>query len=529
MSETIPGYDPTRDADGAHFDEEIAQDAVDFFETVLKHSKGAKAGKTFLLEPWQKAIVKNLFGWIRPDGTRRYRESLIYVPRKNGKTEMSAAIICYLLFCDGEPGAQLYVAAADRDQAKLLFTAAENMIRQSEWMSAEARIYRACNSVVVGTSSFKALSTDVPTKHGLDSSGIIIDELHAQPNRELVDVLTTSTGARRQPLVVHITTSDYQRESICNEKYDYASKVRDGILSDPSFLPVIYEARPEDDWTSPEVWAKANPNLGVSLNYEYMARECQRAQESPSYENTFKRLHLNIKTEQDVRWLKMDRWDSSDGPVDEEKLAGCSCWCGLDLSTTTDISAFSMVFPDGAGRYDVLCRFWVPDENARQRERRDRVPYLRWISDGWITATSGDVIDYDVIRRDINELNTRFAIQEIAADRWNATQLITQLTGDGFTIFAFGQGFRDMTSPTKELEKLVVAGRLRANGNPVLRWMASNVSVEQDAAGNLKPAKNKSSGRIDGIVATIMGLARATAQPTSGGSIYDNDDHITFL
>ena len=251
--------------------------------------------------------------------------------------------------------------------------------------------------------------------------------------------------------------------------------------------------------------------------------------ESPSYENTFKRLHLNIKTEQDVRWLKMDRWDASDGPVDEEKLAGCSCWCGLDLSTTTDISAFSMVFPDGAGRYDVLCRFWVPEENARRRERRDRVPYLRWISDGWITATSGDVIDYDVIRRDINELNTRFAIQEIAADRWNATQLITQLTGDGFTIFAFGQGFRDMTSPTKELEKLVVAGRLRANGNPVLRWMASNVSVEQDAAGNLKPAKNKSSGRIDGIVATIMGLARATVQPTSGGSIYDNDDHITFL
>ena len=232
-------------------------------------------------------------------------------------------------------------------------------------------------------------------------------------------------------------------------------------------------------------------------------------------------LHLNIKTEQDVRWLQMDRYDASDGVIDEAALQGKPCWAGLDLSTTTDLSAFAMVFPDNEGGYDVLCRFWVPAENAKQREHRDRVPYSFWIRQGWIKETSGDVIDYDVIRADIGELGKCFDIREIAADRWNATQIITQLAGDGFNIFAFGQGFRDMAAPTKELEKLVISGKLRANKNPVLRWMASNVSVEQDAAGNVKPSKKKSSERIDGVVATIMGLARASLQSNEFQSVYE--------
>ena len=372
-----------------HFDEAIAQDAVDFFQTALKHSKGEKAGKFFLLEPWQKAIIKTLFGWIRPDGTRRYREAFIFVPRKNGKTEIAAGIIAYMLFCDGEPGAELYCAAADRDQARLLFTAVENMVNQSDWMSSEAKIYRATYSIVLGTSSFKALSSDAPTKHGLNAHAIVIDEEHAV-SRELVEVLTTSTGAKRQPLIVHITTSDFNRISICNDRYDYATKVRDGIISDPSFLPVIFEARLEDDWTAPEVWAKANPNLDVSISREYLERECQRAQESPSYENTFKRLHLNIKTEQDVRWLSLEQWDAGDGEIDVAELEGQPCYCGLDLSTTTDLSAFAMVFPreDPKG-FDVLSHFWVPAENAAKSEKRDRVPYLQWIREGWITATEG--------------------------------------------------------------------------------------------------------------------------------------------
>lgn len=517
----IPGYDPRRDTGGARFVEEAAQDAIDFFAE-LKHVKGALAGKPLKLEPWQEVIIRNLFGWIRPDGTRRYREALVYTPRKSGKTTIAAAIMLYMLFADNEPGAELIVAAADRDQARLVFSTAEGMVRQSEWMMSECQIYRASHTIVMGTSSLKAVSADAPTKHGLNAHCVVVDELHSQPNRDLVDVLTTSTGARRQPLVVHITTADFDRESICNEKYAYARRVRDGIISDPSFLPVIYEAPKDSDWTDPKVWQIANPNLGVSIGLDYLERECQRAKESPAYENTFKRLHLNIVTEQDIRWLQMDRWDASDGSLDLARLVGRQCWAGLDLSTTTDLSAFVMVFPEADGHYAALCHFWVPEANARQRERRDRVPYLQWIQHGLITATPGAVIDYDYIRRDINALRERYDIREVAADRWNATQLIGQLAGDGVEIFAHGQGYKDMTAPTKELEKLVIAGKIRTNNNAVMRWMASNATVEQDAAGNVKPSKKKSTERIDGLVALVMGLGRAMIRTDDEGlSFFD--------
>jgi phage terminase large subunit-like protein len=324
----------------------------------------------------------------------------------------------------------------------------------------------------------------------------------------------TSTGARRQPLIIHITTADFDRPSICNEKYDYACKVRDGIIHDPAFLPVIYEADRDDDWTNPEVWAKANPNLGISVSLQYLERECRRAQETPSYENTFKRLHLNMKTQQDVRWLGMEAWDAcGEEAIEESVLEGQECFAGLDLSTTTDISAFVLAFQDEEGVLTVLPRFWIPEDSALKRERRDRVPYVDWARQGLIETTPGNVIDYDRIRTHINDIKDRFKITEIAIDRWNATQLATQLQGDGFEVVAFGQGFKDMTAPTKELEKLVMSGKLRHAGHPVLRWMASNVAVETDAAGNLKPSKKKSTERIDGIVALVMALGRLMVTP----------------
>ena len=419
-------------------------------------------------------------------------------------------------------------AAAERDQARLVFEMVKHQIEAEPELASRAEIFKY--SIVVGSNSYKAISADSRTKHGFNTHLAVIDELHAQPDRELVDVLTTSTGARRQPLIIAVTTSDFERESICNEKHEYACKVRDGIIDDTAFLPVIYEASIDDDWTSPEVWRKTNPNLNVSVSEEFLAAECKKAKEEPAFENTFKRLYLNIKTEQAVRWLQMERYDASDDVIDDATLIGKACWCGLDLSTTTDLSAFSMVFPDCDGSYDVLCRFWVPESNARKRAKRDRVPYTQWIKDGWITATPGDVIDYDVIRRDINELKKQYDIREIPSDRWNATQLIGQLEGDGFTVFAFGQGYKDMTAPTKELEKLIIGGKIRFGRNPVLRWMASNVFAEQDAAGNLKPSKKKSSERIDGVVATIMGLGRAMAMPVATASIYDRPEkELVFL
>jgi phage terminase large subunit-like protein len=517
----IPGYDPVKTAPaGFWFDHKTADKAVGFFETYLSHIEGEKAGQPLILEPWQAAQVGCAFGWKRPDGSRRYREVFDYEPRKNGKTTKCGGLVNLVAFCDGEAGAQIYSAAADREQATLIYRQAKGMILNNPQLQDGVRVYATYKSIEYpGGTVYKALSADADTKHGFNSHFIIVDELHAHPNRDLLDVLMTSTGSRRQPMMWMITTADFDRDSICNEKLDYAQKVRDGIIEDPSFLPCIYEASTEDDWTSPAVWRRVNPNLGVSISEEYLARECGRAKESPAYENTFKRLHLNISTQNDVRWLQLEKWDACNGAL--LPLEGRECWGGLDLSTTTDIAAFVLVFPHEDGSYDVLPRFWVPQDNAERRERRDRVPYKLWIAQQHIKATPGNVIDYDVIRADINVLREQFNIKEIPVDRWNATQITTQLEGDGVTMVPFGQGFASMTAPTKELEKLVIDGQVRHAGNPVLRWMASNVSVEQDAAGNLKPSKKKSTEKIDGIVALIMGLGRAMVRPNSK-SVYED-------
>jgi phage terminase large subunit-like protein len=521
----IPGYDPFVTAGDAWFDPVLGQKVLDFFGECLRHVEGALAGQPFKLEPWEQAILANLFGWQRIDRlgrqVRRYRETLIYIPRKNGKTPLAAGICNYCLFCDNEPGAQIYSAAAEKEQAALLFRHAKGMIEQEPELDARAIIYRALKSVALKgdpASTYKVLSAEANTKHGGNSHLVLIDELHAQPNRDLVDVLLTSMASanRRQPLIVYITTADFARPSICNEKHDYACKVRDGVIPDPSFLPVIYEATPADDWTVPATWKKVNPNLGVSVSLEYLERECQRARETPAYENTFKRLHLNMKTEQDVRWLGIDKWDACAGAIKVAELGGRPCYAGLDLASTTDLAALVLLFPsDGEPiDYDVLPFFWIPTEGARRREHRDRVPYETWARDGLITATEGDVVDYDRIRARINELGQAYHVKEIAIDRWNSTQLATQLAGDGFEIFGFGQGFASMSAPTKELETLILGGRIRHGGHPVLRWNASNVSVETDAAGNVKPSKKKSTEKIDGIVALIMALGRAMVSPS---------------
>lgn len=521
----VPGYDPVETRGDSWFEPKLAKRIIDFFHECLQHVEGALAGQPFRLERWQQAVVANLFGWVRKDAhgrvVRRYRETMIYVPRKNGKSPLAAGIALYCLLCDAEAGAQVVCAAADQEQAAVVFRHARGMVEQEPELAARVQVYRALKSIVLRddqAATFKTLSSQANTKHGGNLHAAIIDEVHAHPTRDLVDVLTTSMASanRRQPLTVMITTADYHRESICNEKHDYAGKVRDRIIDDPSFLPVIYETKQNEEWKDPAVWAKSNPNLGVSVSLEYLERECKKAQESPAYENTFRRLHLNQKTETDVRAIPMDRWEACGTPrFDESELRGRECWSGLDLASTTDVAAFALTFPREDG-YQLMTRFWVPESGMRQRSRRDRVPYDQWAREGWITATPGDVIDYDRIRRDVVALGKDYNIREIAADRWNATQIIAQLQGDGFEMFAFGQGFASMTAPTKELLKLIAAGKLWHNGNPVLRWMASNLATDEDAAGNLKPSKKKSTEKIDGVVAVIMALGRAMIRDESG-------------
>lgn len=522
----IPGYDSSATAGDCTFDPDPAKDALEFFPKYLRHVKGEKGGEPFALEPWLQAVTANIFGWKRPDGMRRYREVFFYVPRKNAKTFWSAGCILFVLSYDQESGAEIYSAAADRDQASLVFAHAKGMVAQDPRLAQRFKIYETSRAIVceASGSSYKVISADANTKHGFNSHMIVIDELHAQPNRELADVLMTSTGARRQPLIIHTTTSDFERPSICNEKYDYACKVRDGIIDDPSFLPVIYEAQLTEDWTDPAIWAKANPNLGKSISLEYMQRECKRAQETPSYQNTFKRLHLNIKTEQDVRWLSIEDWDACQSSAfDRDELREWPCFAGLDLASTADLCALVLYFP---ALHAVLPFFWLPAETADLRLQRARVPYPAWIRQGFITATEGNVADYDVIRRDIQTLATQFRIMELAYDRWGATQLITQLQGDGITtapdgLVPYGQGFASMSAPSKELERLILSKELRHDGNPVLRWNVSNVMIETDAAGNIKPSKRKSSEKIDGVVAMAMAIGRAIVAAQDQGSIYD--------
>lgn len=541
-----PGYDPLRGMGATWFNErgarragrpwfcpEKAQQAIDFFPEMLRHVEGALAGTPFVLEEWQKCVIANLFGWVRVDNkgrlVRRFRKCLLYVPRKNGKTPLAAGICLFVLFCDGERGAQIYSAAADREQAALLYRHAAGMVNQEPILKNASKVFGGSGhrSIVLQNdqaSSYKVISADANTKHGYNSHLCLVDELHAQPDRELCEVLETSMASanRAQPLMIYLTTADFERESICNEVHDYACRVRDAEIEDIGFLPIIYEATRDDDWTSPVVWERANPNLGVSVSEEYMHSECAKAREVPAYENTFKRLHLNIRTEQDVRLIPMELWDDRcSGELDESTLEGQRCFTGLDLASTIDIAAAAHVFPmEEEGDHHVVWRFWVPRENVQRMEKRDKVPYQSWIDQGWITPTPGDVIDYDKIRADLNTDWEHFNIQKVGIDRWNATQLAVQLQGDGFEVEMYGQGYASMSAPTKEVLRLLTDGRLKHGDNPVARWMASNTAGEEDGAGNLKPSKKKSTQKIDGIVALVMGEGLAMQDEGGGVGIF---------
>ncbi len=525
ITRMIPGYDAWATAEDCHFDYELAERACRFFPQCLTHVKGEWAGKPLILEEWQEAIIANLFGWIRPDGTRRYRSCLIYVARKNAKTTLAAGIALYLMYCDNEPGAEIYSAAANEEQAALCFNTAKGMVMQCPALAKRSEPFRRSITYSETSSTYLVLTAKASTKHGLNPHGIILDELHAHKDRELADTMTSAVGARRQPLTLYTTTADFGRPSICNETHRYAGQVRDGIVEDISFLPVIYEATRDDDWTSEATWKKANPNYGVSVKPDFLRDACKKAKDAPANENTFKRLHLNIITEQADRWLPMDKWDACAGDIAwpdlEAAMAGRDCFAGLDLASTTDLACLSLIFPID-DQLTIIPYFWIPRDTALARQKAHRVPYIDWARDGALTATEGNVIDYDVIRSTIGALGEKFNIKEVAIDRWASAQITNQLLQDGFEVVPFGQGFVSLSAPSKELEKNILAGTVSHGGHPVLRWNASNVSTEQDSAGNIKPSKKRSPEKIDGVIATVMGVGRLMARDlASGVSIYE--------
>ena len=520
----IPGYDPFESAGDCFFDEEAAELACGFFPDCLRHVKGEWAGTLIVLEDWQKAIIGNIFGWKRPDGSRRYRTVLLYVPRKNAKTTLAAGIVVFVGSCDGEPGAEIYSAAADKEQAHLVFVIAREMILAEPELKRRTEIFKKAIIFEDGLTAYKSISADACTKHGYNAHLVVVDELHAQPNGDLVEVLETSMGSRRQPLMIYLTTADFKRESICNTTLDYACKVRDGTIKDDSFLPVIYAATEKDDWESEDTWRKANPNYGVSVYPEYIKGKCQKALDSPRFENTFKRLHLNIQTETDVKFLAMDRWDACDERVDESMLAGRECFAGFDLATNTDIAGYVLLFPWDDEKYVVIPRLFIPKDNAWKRIRHDKVPYDVWANDGWLTMTPGNVIDYSYIKEAFWRDCEKFNIRKCAFDRWGFEGLRQQFLAEGVPeemFIAFGQGYASMSAPMKELEKVVLGEKIIHNQNPILRWMAGNTVVMEDARENIAPNKKASPEKIDGIVMTIMALGLAITEPPEQPSVYE--------
>lgn len=504
-----------------YYDSKAADRVVEFFQNYLVHVKGRWAGQPFHLLPWEESLLREIFGWKNADGKRRYRTVYVEVPRKNGKTSLCGGLALYLLMADGEYGAEVYCAAGDRAQASLVYNTAKEMYEASPTLQGKLEVFKRTMFHHESLSKYEVLSADAPTKHGLNASGIIIDELHVQPNRDLVDVLTTSIGAREQPLTIMITTAGYDRNSVCWEYHEYARQVIEGTLVDDTFYGILFAADEKDNWEDEAVWAKANPSLDQTIGLDYLRTEYKRAKEIPAYQNTFRRLHLNQWTQQSVRFIDMVHWNESAGIVDEEELQGEACYGGLDLASTIDIAAFVLIFPDAEKTYRVLPFFWIPGDNVKEKVRRDKVPYDLWIKQGYIKTTPGNVIDYGFIRKDINTLKEQYNIQEIAYDPWNATQITLELAeGDGMTMIPVRQGFQSMSAPTKELLKLIVSKQLRHGNNSVLNWMADNMAVKNDPAGNIKPDKEKSTQRIDGIVALIMALDRAIRN-VHAGSVYE--------
>ena len=520
-------------AKGSHYDKEAADYAVAFIES-LCHTKGKWAGKKFELIDWQEQIVRDLFGTIKENGYRQFNQAYIEIPKKQGKSELAAAVALLLTCGDGEERAEVYGCASDRQQATIVFDVAADMVRMCPALSKRVKILASQKRIIyLPTNSFyQVLSSEAYSKHGFNIHGVVYDELHAAPDRRLFDVMTKGSGdARMQPLFFYITTAGTDTNSICYETHQKAKDILEGRKIDPTFYPVIYGADEGDDWTDPKVWKKANPSLDITVGMDKVRAACESAKQNPGEENSFRQLRLNQWVKQAVRWMPMEKWDQCAFAVNEEELEGRVCYGGLDLSSTTDITAFVLVFPplDEEDKFQLLPYFWIPEETLDLRVRRDHVPYDVWERQGFLQTTEGDVVHYGYIEKFIERLGERFNIREIAFDRWGAVQMVQNLEGMGFTVVPFGQGFKDMSPPTKELMKLTLEQRIAHGGHPVLRWMMDNIFIRTDPAGNIKADKEKSTEKIDGAIAAIMGLDRAIrCGNDTGESVYDTRGLLVF-
>jgi len=492
-----------------------------FCRHFLRHTKGPLGGQPFILDPWQKRkIIKPLLDTRLRSGLRQFRQALVMLGRKNGKTTLAAGLALYMLFGDQEPGAEILSAACDSDQAALSFDIAKQMVLQSPELSKMCKVYRRHIEANRGA-VYKVIAADAAGNLGHNISTLIFDELLTQKNRDLYESLVTSMGARSEPLAFMISTSGFDRSSLCYELYNYAKQVRDGVVEDPTFLPVIYECPDNLDWRTEAAWRAANPGLGKSVTLEYLRDACRTAQNNPAREQSFRQYHLNQWVESAARWIATEAWNSCEAhPTNLEEVP---CYAALDLSSRTDLTTFTLAFPL-AGAIHLKSFAWTTSAMVAKRNDTNRMRYDQFARSGHLEIIPGEIIDYEVVLRRIAEISEEYKIREIAVDPWNAEFLMQKLENQGYIVREFRQGFRSMSPPTKDFEAAVLQKQISHDGNPLLRWCIDNVVIEFDAAGNQKPSKKRSVERIDAAVSSIMAFARArTAEATgvNGESIYE--------
>jgi len=496
---------------GCYFDAAAADFAVEFIETFCTLTKGRTAGKKVRLLEWQRDLVARLFGWKRKDGSRRFRTAYIEIPKKNGKSLLMSAIAIYMAVADGESGAEVYLAAVNSKQARIIFDECKKMILTSPALKKRLEIKDTNKKILYRTnfSKIELVTSDAESQDGFDSSCTIFDELHRQKNSRLWDVFEFAGRGREQPLLLAITTAGQDKSSVCWQEHERARKIIDGTSLDTTHLAVIFAADRTDDLDDPATWKKANPSLGHTLSIEDFANDLAKVRESPSRLNNFLRLRLDIWTEPETSYISHEAWSRCGGPIDVAALAGRKCFAGLDLSSKKDITALVLLFEGDDGGITLVPRFWIPETQAREREREDSIPYSSWASQGLITLTPGSGIDYDLIELEILDLNGLYRIRSITSDDWGSAEAVCQrVAKKGIKTGFMGQGFRSMSEPTKELERLAIIGKLNHGNNPILGWMNGHAAVVSDAAANVKlvkPAAN-SPKKIDGLIASIEAL-----------------------
>jgi phage terminase large subunit-like protein len=495
-----------------YFDTYTAERSVRFIESFCSHVKGTLATKPYILQTWEKEIISNLFGWKnKKTKFRKFRESFIFLPRKNSKSTLSSAISLYMILADGEKGGEGYFAASTREQARIAFDIMQGMIRNNSELSKHLQTFRNSIEYKKENSFFKVVSSEAGSLHGANLSFALVDELHAHRDATLYDVLKTSMVSRTQPLLISITTAGSNKNHICYDLYDYSKKIINGVVTDETFLPVIFEAGENDDIFSLDTAKKANPSYGCSVREEYIEEQINKARSIPTYLNTYKQLHLNLWVDSASAWINNADWMANNVDYEENDLYGETCWGGLDLANNRDLNALVLFFPQPNGKFKTLCYTFLPYESAQLKDNISAgKAFIGWANNknNNLYLTEKRSRDDDFMIDKIRELKDKFNIVNIAFDRWQSDNIVSKLEIEGVKFASFGQGFKSMSPAVKKMESLVMEGKLLHNNNPILKWCLSNTRIVRDDADNVKPSKSRSKEKIDAIVALIQAVGQ---------------------